>query len=146
MQIAARRVAAQRPARRAGLLPGRNGQRVLKQARKRVDRDIRARYRTAKVEVIEAWRERRLAFTEQRQVNQRRTFEATEWIRLIGPIELSRTVCITAEPVLGALVIAHHRLDQGDVVDVVCGGDVRHIKTGPFLSPPIATVPMRAID
>jgi hypothetical protein len=52
-------------------------------------------------------------------VNQRRAFEAAEWIRLIRPIELSRTVRIAVEPVLGALVIAHHCLDHGNVVDFV---------------------------
>ena len=52
MQVAARRIAAQRPARGAGLLPGGYGQRVLQQARQGVDRERRARHRTAMVEVV----------------------------------------------------------------------------------------------
>ncbi len=60
MQVAARRIAAQRPARGAGLLPGGDGQRVLQQARQRADRERRARHRTATVQVVVAGRQRLL--------------------------------------------------------------------------------------
>ena len=89
MQVAARRIRAQRPARAAGLLPRRERERVLEQARQRPEVERRARHRAALVQALVGGRDRLLIRREDRQPRERRALEAPEGIRLVRPVELA---------------------------------------------------------
>jgi hypothetical protein len=108
MKVSARRVAAQRPARAARLLPGRERERVFEQPRKRARRDRRARHGGRTKQVLIRWRERLPVGAESRQAYQRRALVAAKRIGLVHPIQRTGPERVAVEVVLGSLVIPQH--------------------------------------
>src|SRR5688572_25292414 len=80
MQVAARRIHAQRPARAARLLPRRERERVLEKARQRVQVERRARHRAGRVKAVVRRRAGLVVRREERQPRERRALEAAEGI------------------------------------------------------------------
>src|SRR5512147_2948713 len=103
MQVAARRIATQRPASGVDLLPRGNRQRVLEESRERADGKRNARHQTATVQLAVSGRQRFVVGAKQGQVNQRRALVAAKRIWLVYPIELRGAVGISVELVLGPL-------------------------------------------
>src|SRR6185369_11220535 len=116
MQVAARRIHAQRPARAAGLLPRRERERVLEEARQRAQVARYARHRAGRVEAV-VWRRAGLVVRrEEWQPRDRGAFEAAEGIGLVGPVQLPRAGREAGEVVLRALGVAHDFLKARGVL------------------------------
>src|SRR5919106_1793790 len=113
MKVAARRVRAQRPARAAGLLPGRERERVFEQARKRAQRERGGRHRARSEKILVRGRDRLLVGPEDRRARERGAGVAPEGIGLVRPVEPPGPRGEAVEVMLGALVVAHHDFELG---------------------------------
>ena len=109
MQVAARRVGSKRPTDLAGLLPGRNGQRALEEARQRECADRGARDRPRPIEVFVGRRWRCVIRLQTRQGDERRPLVASKRIGLVRPVQAAERARIPEEVMLGLLVVAHDR-------------------------------------
>src|SRR3989442_377972 len=124
VQVPAGRIAAQRPPRAAGLLPGGQGEGVFEQPREGADRDRRARHSPRTVQALIRRRERLLVQAEDRQVHQRRPFVPAERVRLVRPVQVAKRAGVAVEVMLGLLVVPHHDFKLLYVVHV--GGGAYH--------------------
>src|SRR5437879_8985051 len=109
-------MSAQGPARAAGLLPGGKCERVFDQARKRAERDWRARHGPQTVQVFVRRRERLLVQAQDRQVHKGGALVSSERVRLVRPVQVAERTGVAVEVMLGLFVIPHHAFKLLDVV------------------------------
>src|SRR2546430_16655818 len=102
MQVAARRIATQRPARTAERFPGRQPKRKLEQNGDAAQVERMRRRQLAATHGVEACRQRVAC---QRQLDLWRVCKDTKRIRLVGPVEPPGTRRVAVDVMLAAFVI-----------------------------------------
>src|ERR1700687_600690 len=107
VQIAARRIAAQRPALGAIRFPRRKAERELKQDRDRFEFESACRGQSAATKIVIA---RGKGVRAERQPHLHRAHELPKRVGLIGPIKLAGSGRVAIQAVLAALVIGLKRL------------------------------------
>src|SRR5262249_8814258 len=108
MQVAARRVTAQRPARAPELLPGRQPQRQLAQDRRTVDVEATRGDAAGDMEVAVGGSH---SISQERQIEDRCAVVGTEGVRLCRPVEVARSRGVAVKVMLAAPVIGEHLPD-----------------------------------
>ena len=119
MQVTARRIASKRPADVTGLLPGGDGQRILKQARQAANGERRPRDGAGAIQVFVQRRARRVCRFQKRQSKERRSLVASKRIGLIPNIDDSKILQVGNAAIEGACIALLSRSKRAELENLV---------------------------